>query len=36
MNTIERFTIGFLISILICQIGSSLMYYSDTIQRFLQ
>ena len=33
MNIIERFTIGLLVSILVCQIGSAIMIHSPTLQR---
>ena len=33
MNIIERFTIGFLVSVLVCQLGSAAMIHSETLQR---
>ena len=33
VSIIERFTIGFLVSILVCQIGSAAMIHSETLQR---
>ena len=33
ISIIERFTIGFLVSVLVCQIGSAIMIHSPTLQR---
>ena len=33
MSIVERFTVGLLVSILVCQIGSAIMIHSPTLQR---
>jgi hypothetical protein len=33
ISIIERFIIGFLVSVLVCQIGSAAMIHSETLQR---
>ena len=33
MSIIERFIVGLLVSVLVCQIGSAAMIHSPTLQR---
>jgi hypothetical protein len=33
ISIMERFTVGLLVSILVCQIGSAAMIHSETLQR---